>query len=530
MPPRFSVLTAVCDPPIDVLNRCLASVREQDTSDWEHVIVDDASTDPEVRTMLQRAATDEHVRLVLRRSRGGIVAASSDALAAASGDIVALLDHDDELAPHALSSMAAAFEDEQCDVAYSDHDLIRPDGRRADPFFKPDFSPERLRHQNYITHFLAARRSVVNSVGGFRSDFEGAQDHDLLLRMTEVARRVTHVPDVLYHWRQVAGSVALDPAAKQYAYDNGRRAVAEHCSRVGITARVKLGNHLGTFVVRRESSASVAVLVAAPMNTGFVWGRERHHLARLAASLSDFTQQIDNELVVAVQAGDAALAQRILDEAHCAGRVVEVADAGSYWSAALNAASSDVVVPVTERMMLDSGSNLRSLAAHLDADDVAMAGCLQLNSDRTVRHGGFVSDRLGTHPILAGWAASHPGPGHVMAVAREVGAVDVIGGALPVDAFREICQHSKGPDAASLTAAGVAFGIDRQARGNRVVWTPEAAWYRFELRQQRLDMTAKIDPYSNPNLEPGRGDWLEVAGQAGAAPSGIDASGRRIWS
>ena len=194
--PRFSVITTVYDPEREHLEACIASVAAQTFTDLEHVLVDDASTQPHVREVLAAAAAaDPRVRVVHRSENGGIVAASSDALAAATGDLVALLDHDDVLDPGALAQMHAAVTDE-VDVAYSDHDLIRPDGRHATPSYKPGFSPERLRAQNYITHLLVARRSLVDRVGGFRPGYDGAQDHDLVLRLTEVARSVAHVPAV----------------------------------------------------------------------------------------------------------------------------------------------------------------------------------------------------------------------------------------------------------------------------------------------------------------------------------------------
>lgn len=521
------MLTAVCDPPIEVLERCLESVLAQTTAEWEHIVVDDASTDPEVRAVLEQAAGDPRVHVTFRTHRGGIVAASSDALGSARGEIVALLDHDDELAPHALSSMAVAFEDDECDVAYSDHDLIRPDGRRADPFYKPDFSPERLRHQNYITHFLTARRSIVEAVGGFRVGFDGAQDHDLVLRLTEAARTITHIPDVLYHWRQTAGSVALDAPAKKYAYERGRRSVEEHCARVGIAATISLGAHLGTFDVRRSSSTSVAVLVAAPLDSGTVWGRERLHLARIAPSIAQVAARANTEVIVAVPLGGTTTAQRILDDHHCPGVVVEAQDSDRLWEAALALATSDVVIPLTEQMMLDDGGDINALAAHLDLEDVALVGCLQLNSDRTVRHGGFVIDRRGAHPILAGWAASHPGPGHLMAVAREVSAIDVIGGALRPDQLRHLLTSAND---STLTGAGIRLCVQRVTEDDRVIWTPRMAWYRFDPPVRRWPMLAGIDKYSNPHLQTSRGDWLEQPGCEGAAPYVVAADGIRIWS
>ena len=175
MLPLISVLTPVFDPDPAHLAACLRSVERQSWANWEHVLVNDGSTRPEVARLLdEHAAGDPRVTVVHRAEQGGIVAASSDALAVATGAWVALLDHDDLLEPHALDAMAGALAGGS-QVAYSDHDFIRTDGRYIDPCFKPDFSPERLRNQNYITHFLMADRQLVVDVGGFREGFDGAR-------------------------------------------------------------------------------------------------------------------------------------------------------------------------------------------------------------------------------------------------------------------------------------------------------------------------------------------------------------------
>src|SRR5690606_34148515 len=232
---------------------CLGSVRDQTTGDWEHVVVDDGSTRPDVARLLsEAAAADPRVRVVTRAASGGIVAASSDALAAATGELIALLDHDDVLEPDALAAIDAAFAaGDDVDVVYSDHDMIRADGRYVTPSYKPDWSPERLRSQNYITHLLVARRALVDEVGGFREGYDGAQDHDLALRLGERARRVAHVPRVLYHWRQSPASVTSG-ASKPWAFEAGVRAVADHCDRIGIDATVETTAHEGCYRVVRH--------------------------------------------------------------------------------------------------------------------------------------------------------------------------------------------------------------------------------------------------------------------------------------
>ncbi|MFM7272069.1 MAG: glycosyltransferase family 2 protein [Actinomycetes bacterium] len=198
--PRYSIITPVYDPPEDVLRACLDSVARQEFTDWEHCLVDDASTQPHVARVLEEYAARDRRFLVRRRpANGGIIAASQDALAMATGEFVALLDHDDLLTRDALASIeAVASTDPDLDYCYSDEDYLSPEGEFINPFYKPDWSPERFRSQMYTGHLSVARRSLVEAVGGFRPGFEGSQDYDLVLRVTERARSVRHVAKVLY--------------------------------------------------------------------------------------------------------------------------------------------------------------------------------------------------------------------------------------------------------------------------------------------------------------------------------------------
>ena len=245
--PRFSVITTVFDPEPEHLRACIESVDAQAdgaavaVGGIEHVLVDDRSTRPEIAALLAvaQAGTGPVSRRVVRREEnGGIVAASNDALAAARGEFVVLLDHDDVLVDGALELIANELDaDDSIDVLYSDHDLMRPDGRCAWPMYKPDFSLERLRHHNYITHLVVARRELVVAVGGFTPGTDGAQDHDLLLRLAEVAEPFHHLPEILLHWRQAPNSSALDSANKPAAISSEVRAVAAHLERCGYRRR-----------------------------------------------------------------------------------------------------------------------------------------------------------------------------------------------------------------------------------------------------------------------------------------------------
>jgi O-antigen biosynthesis protein len=239
--PRFSILTPVYETPSAVLRKMLRSVRRQRCADWELCLVDDRSRQPHVREILDRAqAEDPRIHVHYREENGGIVAASNDALEMAQGEFVALLDHDDLLHPDALSHVAEAIDgNPEADYVYTDEDKVSANGRHSMPFFKPDWSPERMRTQMYTCHFSVLRRSLVEEVGGFDPEFEGSQDWDLVLRVTERARAVLHVPRILYHWRILETSAAGGEAAKPWAFEAGARAVQAHCERIGLPARVE---------------------------------------------------------------------------------------------------------------------------------------------------------------------------------------------------------------------------------------------------------------------------------------------------
>jgi O-antigen biosynthesis protein len=237
--PRFSVLTPVYETPPAVLEAMLKSVRRQTFDDWEHILVDDFSQAPWVREMLSAAAAaDPRVRVHHRAENGGIVAASNDALGLAEGEFVALLDHDDALHPDALAIVhEALLGSPEADYVYTDEDKIDEAGHHDAPFFKPDWSPERMRTQMYTCHLSVMRRALAEEVGGFDPEYEGSQDWDLVLKVTERARQVLHVPRILYHWRTLPTSAAGGgEAAKPYAFEAGTRAIQAHCDRIGLKA------------------------------------------------------------------------------------------------------------------------------------------------------------------------------------------------------------------------------------------------------------------------------------------------------
>jgi O-antigen biosynthesis protein len=235
--PLISVLMPVYNPPEDLLSKAIQSVVDQLYSRWELCIADDASTQPHVRDVLERfAAKDERIKVTYRPKNGHICEASNTALSLASGELIALFDNDDVLAPTALYEVAAevnAHPDAQ--LIYSDEDKIDVEDRRFDPYFKPDWNPDLNYGQNYLSHLTVHRTGLVRELGGFRSGLEGSQDWDLILRVIEriPGSSIRHIPKLLYHWRAVPGSTALQLAEKSYPVEAARMALDDHFKRLG---------------------------------------------------------------------------------------------------------------------------------------------------------------------------------------------------------------------------------------------------------------------------------------------------------
>ncbi len=252
--PLLSIIMPVYNTDERLLEETIQSVRRQTYAQWELCIADDASTVPGIRPLLEdHEQTDSRIRVSYRRTTGHISAASNSALALARGEFVVLLDHDDLLAPEALAAIArVAHEDWRIDFIYSDEDKIDEQGRRSQPFFKPAWSPTLLSTCNYITHLTAIRRSLVLDVGGFRDEMVGSQDHDLFLRVTERARMIAHIPNVLYSWRMTADSTSRTPTAKPYALSAAKRALEDAVGRRGLSSVVSETHLSGIFHLRRR--------------------------------------------------------------------------------------------------------------------------------------------------------------------------------------------------------------------------------------------------------------------------------------
>jgi GT2 family glycosyltransferase len=271
--PLISVVMPTYDTEPRHLREAIASVRAQTYPDWELVVVDDGSKRPDTRRAITRGVSrDSRITARMLERNAGISAATNAGLELCRGELVAFLDHDDTLAPDALLRVAEAFEQGDVDVVYTDQDKLTPEGRRTDPFLKPDWSPVYALGAMYVGHLLVARRELISQVGGLDPAFDTIQDFELLLRLSERTNRIRHIPEVLYHWRAIPGSIAFGEHEKQGVTELQARAVNAHLARRRIAAQAEphpsIPHRLRLRPEPRRSYPKVDIVTIARRNPG----------------------------------------------------------------------------------------------------------------------------------------------------------------------------------------------------------------------------------------------------------------------
>lgn len=265
--PKISIVVPAFHTPEVFLRQMIDSVIAQSYGNWELCIANGSTQDETMQRVLREyAGKDERVRYRDLEENLGIAGNTNAAFEMARGEFVGLLDHDDLLAPNALYEIVSVIEqDSAVDAVYTDEDKVRTDlSEHFQPHFKPDFNLDLLRSNNYICHFFVVRKALMEKVGGFRKEFDGAQDYDYIFRCTEQARRTAHVPEILYHWRVHEASTADNPASKMYAFEAGKRAIEEHLQRCGEQGEVTLRKDLGFYRVKYPVQGNPLVSVLIP--------------------------------------------------------------------------------------------------------------------------------------------------------------------------------------------------------------------------------------------------------------------------
>ena len=265
--PLISILVPVYNPEPSLLNCCIRSVLYQTYPNWELCLADDCSASPEIAELLENwAARDDRIKIVFHSENKGISEATNSAAKLASGEYVGFLDNDDELAYDCLYHLVKEINRSGALVLYTDEDLIGDDSSRLSVFYKPDFNQHLLFSHNYVTHLLVANKALFEEIGGFRPECDGAQDYDLILRLSERTEKISHIPKILYHWRAVETSTSINHSRKSYAHEAGKHALQTTLNNRGLQARVE-DTELNFFYHSRYSKndePQVLVIVAPP--------------------------------------------------------------------------------------------------------------------------------------------------------------------------------------------------------------------------------------------------------------------------
>ena len=534
--PLLSVLMPTWRPDLALFKAAVASVQGQLYPHWQLCIADDASADPALDKFLaDLQAGDARIQVVRRAQNGHICAASNSALALASGSWVLLLDHDELLAEHALLLVAEAVQAfPGAGLVYSDEDKLGPDGQRENPNFKPDWNADLCLAQNLVCHLAAVRSDLMRGIGGFRPGFEGAQDHDLVLRIAEQLRpgQIVHIPHVLYHWRMHAGSTAAGADAKPYAQEAGLRAVQAHLQRSGSAATVSAVGS-GRYRVHWPLPAElplVSLIIPTRNQLGL--------LRQCIETLDRHTDYPQRELIVVDNGSDEAdaLAYLRLLEARPGVRVLRDPSPFNY-SALNNLAARQARGPLLALMnndieVIDSGW-LREMVSQALRPGVGAVGAKLYYPDRTVQHGGVI---LGTDrgdgfggvagPAQKGLARGAGGYAGRAVLAQSFSAVTAACLVIQKARFDEV----GGFDAAhlSVTYNDVDLCLRLREVGYSNVWTPYAELIHHEsisrgrdigghhqerfLRERawmlhRWGDALRFDPAYNLNLNGAMGDF-----------------------
>ena len=523
-PPRISVLVPTWETAERWLRAAIESVRNQVYPHWQLCLADDASSAPHVRRILEEYARDDsRIVQVIRGERGHISAATNSALELAEGAWITFLDHDDELHPAALGCVAleiAAHPD--AELIYTDEDKMDEAGLRSTPYFKPDWNPELIIGQNFVCHLAAYPAERLRALGGLRVGFEGCQDWDLVVRATGVRSdaRVRHIPRVLYHWRMLPGSTALDHGAKEYVIAAGERTLREHFARVGLAGTALEINASGHW------RATYPVPDPSPLISILIPTRNQHeHLRRCVDSIREKTDYPNYEIVIVDNQSDEAATTGLLADWERAGLVRVIAYDEPFNYAALHnfavpKCGGELICLLNNDTEIITPGWLRELAGHAVRPTVGAVGAMLLYPDNTIQHAGIF--------VGIGGVAEHPfhresrecgGQMSRLLVAQNLSAVT--GACLMIRA--SLFAEAGGLDEKNLAIAynDVDFCLRLVELGYRNVWTPLAVLYHhesisrgyedtpekvarfrreYEFMRRRWAEQLDRDPAYNPNL------------------------------
>ncbi|PKO62512.1 MAG: glycosyl transferase family 2 [Betaproteobacteria bacterium HGW-Betaproteobacteria-18] len=520
--PLISILMPVCNPPAEFLGKVIASVQRQLYQNWELCIAGDASIDPLIRALLEQAARDDtRIHVSFRPFNGHLSVASNTALAMAQGEFVALLDQDDEFTEHALYHLIVALNDNrELDLLYGDEDKIDANGQRFGHYFKPDWNPDLFLSQNLVSHLGAYRRKIADAIGGFRQDYEGAQDWDFALRFVDVihADHIHHIPHVLYHLRAIVGPTTVEIDAQQHTFAPAQAAaLQDHWRRRGIALTV-------VAVAAGRCTTSLPLPVPAPLVSIIICTRNRVDLLRQC--VEGVTQKTDYEnieIIIVDNGSDENATLVYLDSLRASGAARIVLHPAAFNFAELNnlavqQAQGELICLLNNDVVPINSEWLTEMAAHALRPEIGAVGAKLYYPNDTIQHAGVLLNGVAAEHLHLGYKRSSVGYGNRACLAQNYSAVTAACLVIRKSTWEEV----GGMDETFAVAFNdVDFCLRVRRQGYRNLWLPQVELYHYEsasrgkedtpekckrflaeveLLQKRWGRMLANDPAWNPNL------------------------------
>jgi O-antigen biosynthesis protein len=515
--PKISIITPVWNTREDLLRAAIDSVLDQTYDNWELCIADGGSEEPHVSMVLDEyALSDDRIKVRFLERNRGIAENTNEALSLATGDFIALMDHDDALAPFALNEVVRLLNhNPDLKFVYSDEDKIDQSGRRFDPFFKPEWSPDLLLSCGYTNHLGVYRRDIVEKIGRFRSSFEGSQDYDMLLRFVDAIEddEIGHLPEILYHWRQISGSTALDPNAKNgIVISAAKRALKDTMDRKHIQAAVLDGLWLSSYRVKREILGEPKVSIIVPTKNML------SALKKCIGSIEERTSYGNYEIIVVDNnSDDAEVLDYLRRSCHMVLNYSQNFNFSKINNFAARKASGDYLVLLNNDTEVITPDWIESMLEHAQRKEVGAVGCKLLYSDRSIQHAGVV---LGMSPDRATGVAGHifqrfryedPGYFGLINSVRNCSAVTAAAMMIRKEVLDEVGGFNED---LAVCYNDVDLCLRLRKMGYLIVYTPYAELYHCEslsrgcsvdLNEAQYMLTkwghaVRSDPYYSPNL------------------------------
>jgi glycosyltransferase involved in cell wall biosynthesis len=498
--PLISLIMPTYNSPEKWLRLAIDSVRKQIYQNWELCIADDASSEPHVGQILEEYhAKDSRIKVAFRKNNGHISAASNTAIEMAVGEFLAFLDHDDQLSEHALYMAVVELNTSaDADLIYSDEDKIDEEGRRYDPYFKPDWNPALFLAQNFICHFTICRTSVVKEIEGFREGYEGARDWDLAMRIIEriPESHIRHIPHVLYHWRAIPGSAAFGIDEKTYITKAQRRTLESHFERVGVRATIlpAAGIYLPAagiyWRVKYPLTVTPLVTLIIPTRNGL------ELLQRCVDSIYQHTTYRNFEIIIVDNQSDDPAAldyiARLVREGSA--RVLPY-DAPFNYAAinnlAVKHARGEIIALLNNDIEVITPEWLEEMVSYAVQPDIGAVGAMLYYPNDTIQHAGVILG-LGGLPGVAGHPYQNQPPGYSGQVSRALLCQNfsaVTAACLVVR--RQVFEEAAGLDETNLPIAfnDVDLCLRIGEKGYRNLWTPFAELYHYESASRGYEET-----------------------------------------